>query len=475
MSIKSNIYANFLKQVSVTPYHVAIEHGKEKITYKDLKYRIDICAHIINSNLKCSGNSIGVCMEKSIHLIVVIFAIMKTKNIYVPLDSSYPDERLGYIMKDSEINYLFLDKNSKEKNIFKTKKQLFIDSHYEKETINYSFDNSIAYIMYTSGTTGLPKGVLTTHNNILSRTLKPQYLKIFYEDKILWGSNYCFDASSFEIFTSLLNGATLVIPIQRGMQYLYKLPNIIEENNITVCFLTTSLFNVLAEGNLNNLKKLRVLLFGGEKASVSHANLANQNLKNTKIVHVYGPTESTIFATYHVLNKNMKYKNNIPIGKPIDKTTVQISPKNKELLISGEGVSLGYLNNKKITDEKFTFYSNDKIYRTGDRVEYNSKGELLYEGRIDNQVKIRGFRVELEEVEKVLENYVSIKEACVTCIEDKLIAFVRTDNELDIEDIYIYLNKKLPNFTVPSILKEVSSFPLNSNGKVDKKKLIDLM
>ena len=136
---------------------------------------------------------------------------------------------------------------------------------------------------------------------------------------------------------------------------------------------------------------------------------------------------------------------------------------------------MGYLNNKKITDEKFTFYSNDKIYRTGDRVEYNSKGELLYEGRIDNQVKIRGFRVELEEVEKVLENYVSIKEACVTCIEDKLIAFVRTDNELDIEDIYIYLNKKLPNFTVPSILKEVSSFPLNSNGKVDKKKLIDLM
>ena len=98
MSIKSNIYANFLKQVSVTPYHVAIEHGKEKITYKDLKYRIDICAHIINSNLKCSGNSIGVCMEKSIHLIVVIFAIMKTKNIYVPLDSSYPDERLGYLI-----------------------------------------------------------------------------------------------------------------------------------------------------------------------------------------------------------------------------------------------------------------------------------------------------------------------------------------------------------------------------------------
>ena len=475
MSISNSIYEHFMKQVFITPGNIAIEYGEEKITYNDLKNRVDTCANIINNNLKCSNNAIGVCMNKSIDFIVVIFAIMKTKNIYVPLDFGYPEERLEYIMQDSQIDYVFLDENTKEKNIFTSKKQLFIDMNYEKAAINYYFDNNVAYIMYTSGTTGLPKGVITTHNNILSRTLNPKYLKIFYEDKFLWGSNYCFDASSFEIFTPLLNGATLVIPTQKGMQYLYQLPNIIEKNNITVCFFTTSLFNVLAEGNLNKLKKLRVLLFGGEKVSVSHANLVNQALKKTEIIHVYSPTKTTIFATYHVLNKKIKYNTTIPIGKPIDGTTIQISSENKELLISGEGVSLGYLNKKEITDKKFTFNSNYKMYRTGDRVEYDNKKEIIFEGRIDNQVKIRGFRIELEEVENVLENHFLIKEAYVTCEKDKLIAFVRTEKQLSIEYLYNYLSQKLPEFTIPSIFKEVSSFPLNANGKVDRKKLINLI
>ncbi|MGW9832751.1 acyl-coenzyme A synthetase/AMP-(fatty) acid ligase, partial [Staphylococcus epidermidis] len=147
------------------------------------------------------------------------------------------------------------------------------------------------------------------------------------------------------------------------------------------------------------------------------------------------------------------------------------------LLISGEGVSLGYLNKKNITDKKFVLPSNEKkrVYKTGDKVQYNSHGELIYNGRIDNQVKIRGFRIELEEVENVLERHKMINEAYVTYTKDKLIAFLRVNNNFNREDVYIYLNKKLPKYTIPSQIKKVSEFPLTNNGKIDKKRLLDLI
>ena len=466
-----------MNQVSKTPNNIAIESENEKVTYSNLEDKVNRCACIIKSHVKSSGNAIGVCMDKSSDMVAVIIAILKTNNIYVPLDIGYPDERLEYIMNDAGIEFLFLDRNKDTKIPFSRKVNMYIDSNYNQKSSDYSYRNSIAYIMYTSGTTGDPKGVLTTHANVLSRTLNPNYVSILNQDKILYGSNYCFDASSFEIFASLLNGATLVIPKEQGMTYLYQLPNIIYKYEISICFFTTSLFNILVERSLDSLKKVRVLLFGGEKASVKHVNVANTSLDNTEIIHVYGPTETTIFATYHVLNKMKIYSDAIPIGKPVDKTNVKISHQDNELLISGEGVSLGYLNKKNITDKKFVLPSNEKkrVYKTGDKVQYNSHGELIYNGRIDNQVKIRGFRIELEEVENVLERHKMINEAYVTYTKDKLIAFLRVNNNFNREDVYIYLNKKLPKYTIPSQIKKVSEFPLTNNGKIDKKRLLDLI
>ncbi|XOS90618.1 amino acid adenylation domain-containing protein [Brevibacillus laterosporus] len=283
------------------------------------------------------------------------------------------------------------------------------------ELINQPQD--LAYVMYTSGSTGKPKGNLTTHRNIVKTVCNNGYIEINAEDRFLQLSNYAFDGSTFDIFSSLLHGATLVLVPKEVILNPVDLVTLIRQKHITVSFMTTSLFNALVELDLSSLKNMRKIAFGGEKASFKHVEKALDFLGNGRLVNGYGPTETTVFATTYTVDERIKEWGIIPIGRPLHNTTVHIlSSEDKlqpigvigELCVSGEGLARGYLNLPELTMERFVenpFVPGERMYRTGDLARWLPDGVLEYVGRKDEQVKIRGHRIELSEIEtRILEH-----------------------------------------------------------------------
>uniref|UniRef100_UPI0006197F38 amino acid adenylation domain-containing protein n=1 Tax=Paenibacillus algorifonticola TaxID=684063 RepID=UPI0006197F38 len=286
------------------------------------------------------------------------------------------------------------------------------------EPVNGSED--VACVIYTSGSTGKPKGTLTKHANI-SRVVKAtNYIELTEEDKLLQLSNYAFDGSTFDIYGALLNGATLVLLEQEALLDMRKLTRVIREQGITVFFITTALFNVLTDVDPSCLAGVRKVLFGGEKVSVPHVRQALKVMGASKLIHVYGPTESTVFATAYPVAAVEEGAATVPIGKPISNTeayvldsSLRIQPQGVpgELCLSGAGLAKGYLNQPELTAERFVdhpYAPGEKLYRTGDLVRLLEDGNIEYIGRMDQQVKIRGFRIEPGEIAARLREHPSV-------------------------------------------------------------------
>lgn len=485
------------------PDAIALLEGNRHITYKQLDNQANLLASIfLHEHQMKSGDFIGVCLTRSVDYIVSVMAILKIGACYVPLDPNYPKSRLSFMLDDSNINKVICrNKQAAQFNDFKLaiiqldKLALSAPNKaHSKEKLNPLIKEiaarDLAYVIYTSGSTGKPKGVMISHENILSLVTDSSYVPINNNDIIAHASNVSFDASTFEIWSSLCNGAKISIINENNLMNADRLEHHLYSNQITMMFFTTALFNYLTNEKHQCFKHLNYLLFGGEQAN----NLAIKKILELKLVkklvHVYGPTEATTFSTYSELTQDNFYRyNKIPIGRPLANRALYILDRHKnltpfgsvgELYIGGKCVATGYLNRPELTESAFIkspFRSNEILYKTGDLVQYLPDSNIAFVGRIDQQVKIRGYRIEPAEIEKTILTLNNIQHCVVLANKDKegqldLVAYLSlkesvTSNSKFTHKIRQDLKNILPNYMQPSLFMIVEQWPLNKNGKID--------
>ncbi|MBN3429370.1 non-ribosomal peptide synthetase, partial [Clostridium botulinum] len=408
----------FEEQVEKTPNNIAVVFEDKKLTYRELNEKANSLARVLRDKGVKADSIVGIMVERSIEMIVGIMGILKSGGAYLPIDPSYPVERIEYMIEDAKIDILitseeFINKVKFTKSIVNIKEKSLLKKD-NLDIINKSSD--LAYVIYTSGSTGRPKGVMVEHKSLINLcNYHNKKFNIKEEDKSTSYAEFSFDASVWEVFPYLIIGATIYIINENIKLDIIKLNKYYEKNNITISFLPTPICQQFMEVDNTSL---RVILTGGDK-------LNNYKEKQISIINNYGPTEATVLTTSY----NVKSKvNNIPIGKPMYNQRVYILNNKKvapigvsgELCISGDGLARGYLNNPELTSEKFVdnpFEPGERMYRTGDLARWLPDGNIEFLGRIDNQVKIRGFRIELEEIENRLLEYEGVKEAVVVAKE----------------------------------------------------------
>jgi len=376
-----------------------------------------------------------------------------------------------------------------------TFRDAFRDNVHEAAEAAEHFNDSsgLAYVIFTSGSTGKPKGIFTTHFNAVRVVRDTNYIRLNENDRILQLSNYAFDGSVFDIYGALLNGAALAMINREDVPDVDRLAELIKQEQVTVFFVTTALFNTLVDLRIDCFHGIRNVLFGGERISVEHSRRALEHMGKGRIIHVYGPTETTVYATYYFIDSIDEALGNIPIGKPISNTTIYILDNylepvpigvTGEIYIGGTGVARGYLNNPELTAEKFIgssapVKSLTPFYRTGDLARLLPDMNIEFLGRVDHQVKIRGFRIELGEIENRLLSHHEIQKALVLEKEGMgydrryLAAYIVAGKEFDLSELREHLSAELPDYMIPSYFTRVEEFPLTPNGKIDIKALPD--
>ncbi|SKB14961.1 non ribosomal peptide synthetase, involved in aeruginosin biosynthesis [Planktothrix sp. PCC 11201] len=491
------IHQLFEEQVTKNPDAIAIIYEQESLTYQQLNQKANQLAHYLKSLGVETDSLVGICVERSLEMIVGLLGILKAGGAYVPLDPDYPQERLSFMLTDTQVKVLL----TKESFIasFPTHQARIVCLDKDWETINQeSQDNlngavsaeNLAYIIYTSGSTGIPKGVVVNHQAVNRLVLNTNYIQLTSDDRIVQASNIAFDAATFEIWGALLNGAKIVILTKSLLLSPQEFALSLKENQISVLFLTTALFNQLASLVPQAFSELRYLLFGGEAVDPKWVQEVLDKGAPEKLLHVYGPTENTTFSSWYLVEDLPAKAITIPIGQPISNTQIYLLDKNLqpvpigvpgELYLGGAGLARGYLNRLELTQERFIPHpfenQNSKLYKTGDLVRYQNQGQIEFIGRIDDQVKIRGFRIELGEIEAVITDHPQVRKGIVMVREDeggtkRLSAYIIPEtSELTSGELRLFLQDKLPHYMVPAFLIFLEAFPLTTNGKIDRRAL----
>ncbi len=485
----------FEQQVSSTPAAVALVWDDRSLTYEELNTRANRLAHYLKERGVKPDARVGVCMHRSPELIVAIIAILKAGGAYVPLDPAYPESRLEFMLKDSGAP-LLLTTSSLLANLPNAGTEIVCLDRIADELASESEQNpevittadNLAYVMYTSGSTGKPKGVTVHHRNVVRLVKNTNYASFSPDEVFLQCSTISFDASTFEIWGSLLNGARLVL-LPAGTPSLKELGQEIKRHGVTTLWLTAGLFHLMVENHFDDLRGLRQLLAGGDVLSVPHVKRVVNELKGCRLINGYGPTENTTFTCCYPVDDLAKVNGSVPIGFPIANTSVYVLDKKMnpapigvpgELFIGGDGLASGYLDRPELTAERFVrdpFSANgSRLYRTGDLVRYRSTGEIEFIGRVDTQVKVRGFRIELGEIEAALAEHPSVSEAVVIACKDSgdkhLAAYlVPRNGDIATSEVREFLQQRLPDYMVPSVFVVLESLPLSPMGKVDRRAL----
>jgi amino acid adenylation domain-containing protein len=492
------IHQLFEAQVEETPDAIALIFNNQHLTYRDLNSRANQLAQHLQSLGVGAETLVGICIERSLEMVVALLAVLKAGGAYVPLDPGYPQERLAFMLSDTQVSILLTQKELVAKLPIHTAFVICLDADWnditqnKKENLstNVTAEN-LAYVMYTSGSTGTPKGVSVIHRGVVRLVKETNYVHLTDEEVILQLAPISFDASTFEIWGCLLNGGRLII-YPSHTPSLEELGQIIQQYQVTTLWLTAGLFHLIVDEKIDALKSLRQLLAGGDVLSVPHVHKFLQTVENCQLINGYGPTENTTFTCCHPITAPVQLGISIPIGRPIDNTQVYILDHNLqpvsigeagELYIGGDGLARGYLNRPDLTAEKFIFHSFDsnlttRLYKTGDLARYLPDGNIEFLGRIDNQVKIRGFRIELGEVEREIAQHPDVREIVVLARQDEtsekqLTAYIvpHYNSGYTHNKLRGFLQQRLPNYMVPSAFVVLESLPLTANGKVDRHKL----
>jgi amino acid adenylation domain-containing protein len=486
------IHQIFEEQVTNSPNAIALVHGDKTWTYRELNQQADHVAAVLQSREIEADTPIGLCMERSPNMIAAMLGILKSGGAYLPLNPTYPDERVELMVKDCNLKIILTESSFQMRSPFTNLDTLCIDTFPPSSgralAKSATGSDRLAYVIYTSGSTGRPKGVAIPHRGVVRLLFGTEYATLGPEEIILHHSSESFDASTFEIWGALLHGGCCVLAPDRELT-ARRLGELIRTHGITILWLTAAYYNVVIDESPKLLSGVKQLLVGGESLSVDHIRRGLQHLPGTRFVNGYGPTESTTFACCYPIPTDLpENMGSIPIGKPISNTRVYILNQRLEpvpvgttgeLCISGDGLARGYLNQPELTAEKFIDHDfgdgkRIRLYRTGDRARYLPDGTIEFIGRTDNQVKVRGYRIELEEIETVLLKHPGVKEVAVIAREDRpgekqLVGYVvwKPEASPSMEDIWNFLRGKLPGFMVPPVFVFLASLPLNANGKID--------
>ena len=482
------------------PDAVAAKYGEKQLTYGQLNERANRLAHYLRKRGVVSEVRVGVLLEPSIEFVVALLAVLKAGGSYVPLDPAYPKQRLDFMLDDAGVRLLLTVPGHAE--VSEGKEVVYLDETWEQFAAE-SRENpqtqtaaeNLAYVMYTSGSTGQPKGSAITHRAINRLVRNTNYVQLNERDRVAQASNVSFDAATFEIWGALTSGATLVGVTKETVISPFEFKRAIAEQQISVMFLTTALFNQLAQDEPDAFASLRYVLFGGELCDAQAAARVLQGGRPQHLQHVYGPTEATTFSSSYEIHEVTAAARTLPIGKAISNTELwvldphgQVAPVGVpgELYIGGDGIARGYLGYPELTAEKFVPhpYSTEpgaRLYRTGDLVRYLSDGNIDFLGRMDQQVKLRGFRIELGEIETVLQQHPAVRESVVVFRENapghkRLVAYVVEDSETSpgaqlIPELRSWVQQHLPDYFMPAHFIVLDKLPLTPNGKVDRRVL----
>jgi amino acid adenylation domain-containing protein/non-ribosomal peptide synthase protein (TIGR01720 family) len=513
-SLDKCIHQLFTEQAIKTPNAVAVIFGDSQLNYQELNSKANQLAHYLQQNGVKPEIIVGICCDRSLEMVISLLAVLKAGGAYIPLDPSYPPERLRFMVEDSNLAVLLtqaklldLVSNFPVNTICLDDEEYIIAQNPSINPVNLNTLEHLAYVIYTSGSTGTPKGVMIPHRALCNHMLWMQTeLPLNSSDKVLQKTPFSFDASVWEFYAPLLVGGTLVLAKPDGHQDPGYLTELIIKENITILQLVPSLLRVLLDTfALPQCQSLRRVFCGGEILPWELQQRFYRQFEHCELYNLYGPTEAAIDTTYWLCPRQGEPINSI--GKPISNVQVYILDADLqpvpigipgEIYIGGAGLARGYLNRPELTAEKFITVGafrgsvgairpkglasrresplrNGKLYKTGDKGRYLPGGNIEFLGRIDNQVKLRGFRIELGEIETQLEQHLQIKQAVVEVREvetnrQRLVAYLvaKQDYLLTSKELRSYLQERLPQYMIPGIFVCLESLPLTPNGKIDR-------
>jgi amino acid adenylation domain-containing protein len=503
------IHQLFEDQVEKTPDALAVVFEEQQLTYQELNKRANqLAAYLQELGVK-PETLVGICVERSLEMIIANLAILKAGGAYLPLDSTYPQEHLDYIIQDAQISLILTQNHLQAKiascvTVSQNKIQIIsLNSNLPSSPTSLqshtSNSSNLAYVIYTSGSTGKPKGVEIPHRALVNfAQAAVQEYEITQSDRILQFASISFDASIEEIYPCLIAGGTLVL---RSEEMGYSPSLLLEKScdyGITILDLPTAFWHLLTAELANSLQlqlppSIRLVIIGGEAVNPKQVTIWNRLVGTAcQLINTYGPTETTVVATSYKIPHQLDNLSIIPIGRPLPNLQTYILDKNLqpvpvgvpgEIYIGGAGLARGYLNRPELTAEKFVTNpfaqgQKSKLYKTGDLARYLADAKIEYLGRIDNQVKIRGFRIELGEIEATLSLHQNIQQTVVIAKEDnsgdkRLVAYIVTHREQTVttEEIRGFLKQKLPHYMIPSTFIFIEALPLTPNGKIDHRAL----
>jgi amino acid adenylation domain-containing protein len=505
------IHRLFEQQVALTPEAVAVAHESRQVNYSELNARANKLAHYLKTLGVGPEILVGVCIERSIEMLVAVLATLKAGGAYVPLDPTYPKSRLAFMLNDSGIKVLLTEDRLLQTlpdyggSIVRLDKDADLINDGNEDNLSESATTTdLAYVIYTSGSTGNPKGAMIEHRSLVNFTLAAvDEYAISNTDRVLQFASLSFDTSVEEIFPALVTGATVVLRTDSMLSSARDFLRTCDEFGVTVLDLPTAYWHELAyelpTDNLSLPGSLRLVILGGEKALPERlASWRKRANAGVRLVNTYGPTETTIVATVCDLSiaiEQSKSDVEVPIGRPIRNAFVYVLDRQLrpvpvgvpgELYIGGAGVARGYLNRPGLTAEKFIAnpfadMRAPRLYKTGDVVRYRFDGNIEFLRRSDNQIKIRGFRVEPAEIEQAVRDYAGVSDAIVLVQEDaqaekRLVAYVYAagTTKPTITELREFLSPRLPAYMLPSAFVLVDAFPLLPNGKIDRQSLLRL-
>jgi amino acid adenylation domain-containing protein len=487
----ASVPALFERQVARAPDAVAVVDGERELSYAELSARANRLARHLHAQGVGAGVRVAVLLERSVELIVAELAILTCGAAYVPLDAGSPPERLRALLDDAGAAVVVSSERTWQAEIGPD--LLVVDVHADVpeagampgEAVG---GDALAYVMYTSGSTGTPKGVMVPHRAIVRLVLDNGYTRLGADDRVACVANPAFDASTFEVWGALLTGGAVVVIDRDTVLSPPEFARALERRGVTALFLTTALFNQMAANAPGAFATLRYVLFGGELVDPRRVADVLADGKPQHLLHVYGPTETTTFATFHEIAEAPRGGATVPIGGPIANTRVYVLDARLEpvplgvageLYVGGTGVALGYLNRPDLTAERFVaspFVAGDRLYKTGDLGRRRADGAIEFAGRNDDQVKLRGFRIELGEIEAVLLQHPAVAQATVMLRDDggekRLVAYHTPRGEAaSAEALREHLSPRLPEYMVPAAFVALESMPLTANGKVNRRAL----